>query len=408
VIPIGAVITCIFMLILILSVHTTPSYFSVLGARQSITTVQTGPVRWWRWEFQDAARYSNLSSIAPASWDSDHMAVFTIGSDGSVSCKAWTGESGWVVSQVAPAASSASPGRLSALGLAQPPTSVTPAYYGWAVYWIGPDGSVRGAQWLTTAQAWSVVTIAPSGSARPGGAIAAAIGAGITDIHIFWINSLHVHRARPSWSTWKIDRVDTGDSGTMASDLKAVSTPRQREAGLPKWYDIDLILGLYGGGLANMHWDVRRDIVGFGSIPHTGSYDGKGDLAVLSKYPGSIEVFWVTVNGSVMDVWYAGDPEAHVPESWQPAYGISGQSKAVGPGIACVSADEASMDVWWATSGGGVTYAHWEHDPSWKRYTLAPPGSVEMGTRFAAVSRSSQHLEVWHPIKSGDLMDYYN
>ena len=106
----------------------------------------------------------------------NHLDVFWVGPDGSVSSNWWDANGGWQKPfQIAPAGSAA-PGAITAV--ARTPEHID-------VFWVGPDGGV-GSNWWDASVGWQQpFAIAPPGSAR-GGAVV-AVSRRFDHIDVFWV-----------------------------------------------------------------------------------------------------------------------------------------------------------------------------------------------------------------------------
>ena len=66
-------------------------------------------------------------------------------------------------------------------------------------------------------------------------------------------------------------------------------------------------------------------------------------------------------------------------------------------GIAVVSRIPNSMELWWITNNGAIQGAHWYEGPSarWNSYELAPAGTAAPAGGIAVVSRIPNSMELW-------------
>ncbi|MGW2891833.1 hypothetical protein ACWDDN_42325, partial [Streptomyces griseoruber] len=96
-----------------------------------------------------------------------------------------------------------------------------------------------------------------------------------------------------------------------------------------------------------------------------GSAATSGGISAVSRIPNSMELWWVSPNGSVEGAyWYDGS-------SWQ-RYQIAGPgSAATSGGITAVSRIPNSMELWWVSPNGSVEGAYWYDGSSWQRYQIA-------------------------------------
>jgi hypothetical protein len=70
-------------------------------------------------------------------------------------------------------------------------------------------------------------------------------------------------------------------------------------------------------------------------------------------------------------------------------------------GIAVVSRIPNSMELWWITNTGAIQGAHWSEGGTWNSYQLAPPGTAAPEGRIAVVSRITNSMELWWIARDG-------
>jgi hypothetical protein len=164
-------------------------------------------------------------------------------------------------------------------------------------------------------------------------------------------------------------------------------------------------LGVYTAwiGLGGMIWEGPFTTLGWGPNLLSGAGLGHsgGALAAVVREPTSVDVVWVEADGSVQHLVLGGLP-----------YDVfEGRTQVAPPGsasltgeIAVVSRVAGSLEVFWIAPDGAVQNASWEERPgqpwnerAWTRSVRAPAGSAATwGGRLSAVSRSAGNLElVW-------------
>lgn len=115
-------------------------------------------------------------------------------------------------------------------------------------------------------------------------------------------------------------------------------------------------------------WD---DVLGR-NAPTTapGNLRRSSGLAV-SQWPGHLDVFYPTPDGSVGGVWW--DQTA----TWSSPYTIAGPSSTTNAAIASVSRVSGHLDLFWAMPDGSVGGNWWNQAATWASpYAIAGPGSA--------------------------------
>lgn len=155
--------------------------------------------------------------------------------------------------------------------------------------------------------------------------------------------------------------------------------------------DIKGIQNLYGTrkiGWFNYQLKAQAS-VGYGS-----------DIAVLSRIPNSMELWYIGPNGSVQDsYWYDNSGWKH--------FELAPSGSAVAGGIAGVSRKPGAMHIFWVGVTGSIESAFWNDPSGWGRYQVAPPGSAGLGTKIAAISRKPDTLELWWIAPNGSVQDVF-
>jgi nucleoid-associated protein YgaU len=137
---------------------------------------------WQRYQLAVDGSAAASHGIAAVSRSATHMAVVWITPQGGVHGASWTEGGDWTPFPAAIAADGSAAPDGGVAAVSSDPT-------GLEVYWIGTDGSVRGAAWTETA-GWQALPdpVAPAGSAATTGAITAmSRTAGVTEV--CWIGA---------------------------------------------------------------------------------------------------------------------------------------------------------------------------------------------------------------------------
>jgi hypothetical protein len=121
-------------------------------------------------------------------------------------------------------------------------------------------------------------------------------------------------------------------------------------------------------------------------------------IRAISKFPGHMEVFWISPIGSIEGAFWLDDGKA-----WR-FYRLAPEGSAVvHSGLTAVTREPKAMEIWWVAQDGSVQGA-WEYDvPGWNRYTLAPTGSAVVGAGLRAQARLPNVLNVWWISPSGSV-----
>jgi hypothetical protein len=134
-----------------------------------------------------------------------------------------------------------------------------------------------------------------------------------------------------------------------------------------------------------------------------GSASPTGGIAALSRQSNTMEVWWVRPDGGIQDAyWYDGSA------GWV-QFSLTGpQTASTIGGLTAVSRNWNTMELWWTAPDGSVQDAYWYAGmPSWNHYTLSGPGSASITGKLAAVTRSPNAIELWWVRPDGGVQDAY-
>jgi hypothetical protein len=117
-------------------------------------------------------------------------------------------------------------------------------------------------------------------------------------------------------------------------------------------------------------------------LAEEGSASSTSMIAVVSRIPGSTEMWWIGGDGTVQDAfWYEG-------AQWQRfELAPAGSASRSNSGIRAVSRVQNSTEMWWIGSDGSVQDAYWYEGRQWQWFELAPAGSASTTAGIGAVSR---------------------
>ena len=138
--------------------------------------------------------------------------------------------------------------------------------------------------------------------------------------------------------------------------------------------------------------------------PINSAINGTG-LAAISRNPNSLEVWWVAQDKSVQDAFiYIGGGEG-----WK-QFRLSPPGSAAAGGIQAKSRAPDTMEVWWTADDGSVKNASWYASrplPGWKVQQIAGPKTARACASLGVTSRLPNWMEVFYPGPAGQLMDSY-
>jgi hypothetical protein len=153
------------------------------------------------------------------------------------------------------------------------------------------------------------------------------------------------------------------------------------------------------GSIQNAHW--YEGMAGFNryQLAPPGSAAADAELSVVSRDATTIELFWVGPSGSVEDAhWYEG------MSSWNRFQLAAPGSASTTAGVAAISRHPDTIEVFWVGPSGSVEDAHWyEGMWSWNRFQLAAPGSASTSATLAVTSRYAATLQLWWVSPQGSV-----
>jgi hypothetical protein len=321
----------------------------------------------------------------------NHEEMFWVAPDGSVQDTYTYGGGSWNTFTLAPKGSAATCS-------GWPITAVSRNVHTMEVFWLGADGSVNDASWYDTI-GWSglgsnprLPLIAPAGSAEVLGYNTTCPG--LTSI------SRSSDRLEVLWVAYDYSIQDASWLAGYSWQHHAPITGSGTTAGVSQYVDGGITAVSRAGNTIELFW------IGWGglspyTINHAWYYDGAdwsapaplftsqsghaySSLAVVSRRPDTMEVFWVDLDGSIQDAWWY----ASVGQ-WQQAARTGANAVAVnyynhdhqptGPSLAAVAPEPStgnSMMVFFTAGDGSVQDLEWYQGTGpWHQYTAAAPGS---------------------------------
>ncbi len=359
-----------------------------------------GVLAWRGFELAPARVARAKAAIAAVSRVPDSMEIWWVSDNGSIQGAKWYDSipsTPWHHYPFAPSDSASPAGGIAAVS--RVPGSME-------VWWVGTDGSVKGAKWYDTTPptAWQHYDLAPPGSASLSSGVG-AVSHSPGSMEVWWVGTDGSVKGAKWYDTtpptaWQHYDLAPPGSASLSSGVGAVShSPGSMEVWWvgtdgsvkgAKWYDTT----------PPTNWDLYE-------LAPPRVARAVRAITAVSRIPGSMEVWWVSDNGSVQGAkWYDTSP----PTGWQLYQLASPGSASDTGGIAAVSRIPGSLEVWWVSDNGSVQDAFWyDSDPptDWRLFQLAPAGSASVSSGVAAVSRIPGSMEVWWVTENGSVNDMF-
>ncbi|MDQ1536649.1 MAG: hypothetical protein QOE58_1042, partial [Actinomycetota bacterium] len=195
---------------------------------------------------------------------------------------------------------------------------------------------------------------------------------------------------------------EIGPPGSAAPDAEITAVSRAPDT-------IDIFWGMPSGSVQTMQWSRGRwssQQIAPGRPPGRTHPDAQNPprtlVSAVSRGPGNVDVFWVDPDdGRVLSRFWAG--------GWNPA----GPFDLAPPGsahtdanVAAVSRGPGNLDLFWSAPDGRVVSRFWAGDKWNDNGAFAvpqAPGRAGINHRVAAVSRDSNHLDVFWVGSDGQL-----
>lgn len=218
------------------------------------------------------------------------------------------------------------------------------------LFWVGPDGAVC-STWYNVAprQGWGdhqPFPITPPGAAVPGGRVASA-GRNANHLDVFWV----------------------GPDGAIAST----------------WWD----------AVAGQSWADHQPF----AITSPGAARADSPLAVVSKNPDHLDVFWIGADNAIASTWWDAAPHCNWGDHQPFPVTPPGAAGDLG-GLTAVSREAHQVDVFWIGADNAVGTTWWndaagqgwgDHQP----FAITSPAAARPDSAIAAAGRTSTHLDVF-------------
>jgi len=340
---------------------------------------------------------------------SDHLDVFWTGKDGFV-------ESQWYDSAVGCNWSDHQPFRLSTTEIARSgsqPVTVSRRPDHVDAFWVTPDGAIA-SQWWNQAPGLSwgdhpAFRPAPAGAARADSPVA-AVGQSTEHLDAFWIG---VEGAVTS--TWWDSSPGAGwgdhepfpiTGPAAAGQGSGLSVLSRQEGQLDVfWVDAD-------GAIATHWWHAGAgtnwgDHQAFATTRPRAAVEGSPVVAT-ARSASHLDVFWISPDGAVASTWWDAAPGG----GWKDhaAFPVTVPATAAeGSGLAVVSRRPDWLDLFWVGGDGAIGTMWWGSTPggNWSEhdsFTITDRDAAAPGSPVTAVARGANHLDVFWIGRGGDIM----
>ncbi|HEX6526031.1 MAG TPA: hypothetical protein VF070_39365 [Streptosporangiaceae bacterium] len=272
------------------------------------------------------------------------------------------------------------------------------------VFWVGQDGAI-GTQWWDAAagQGWgdhTAFAIAPPGSAQPGSAVS-AVARYPNHLDVFWVGADGAigtqwwdAAAGQSWGDHPPFAITPPGAADFDSGIAVVSRRPDH---------LDVFWVASDGAVVTQWWDAASgqgwgDHTAFAIAP-PGSARPGSPVSVVARTANHLDVFWVGADGAIGTQWW----DAAAGQSWgdHTAFAITPPG-AAGPdgGLAAVARTPNHLDVFWVGADGAIGTQWWDaaagqgwgdHAP----FAITPPGAAHPGSPVSVVARYPNHLDVF-------------
>lgn len=322
-----------------------------------------------------------------------HMDVFWVAPDQSIWTTWWEDNSTWATPKSLVGPGSAA-GALTAV--ARNPGHVD-------LYWVTPDGSVWGLAWdeNANAQNWQdPYGIAGAGSAKP--TTIAASCRNPEHVDLFWI--AHDGSVGTNWwdatannGLWNQPFTIAGPGSAANAIATACRFPDQ----------VDVYYVAPDGSIGTAWWAADPGWNAPFSLTPGGVADTLSPISVVNQSPASVDVFWHTPDGALGTVyWYDGGG------GWADWFAITAPETiaagATSRNLRLASTEAVSqwpghLDVFYPTPDGSVGSVWWDQVATWSGAFLVAGPTSSCGASIASVSRYGGHLDTFYVAPDGSI-----
>jgi len=361
------------------------------AVKASTSPLDSGP--WNEFQLSGPGSAAPTGRIAAVSRNPSTMEVFWIGPDGSVQDSYYYDGSGWNGFTLSGAGSASKTGGIAAVS--RSPNTME-------VFWIGRDGSVQD-RYYYDGSGWNGFTLSGVGSASKTGGIA-AVSRSSNTMEVFWAGRDGSVQDRYYYdgSGWNGFTLSGAGSASTTGGIAAVSR---------SWNTMEVFWTGHDGSVQDRYYNDGSGWNGF-TLSGAGSASTRGGMAALSRDPRCLGVWWIAKDGHVEDAnWNTGGGcEANsVPNAWSQWELAPAGSAYPKSSIVTVSRSSGTIELFWIAPDGHVQDASWYPNGDWSQSTLpfAPQGSGARASGLAAVSRNAATMELWWPGRDSSVHDNY-
>jgi hypothetical protein len=267
------------------------------------------------------------------------------------------------------------------------------------VFWVGPDGAI-GTTWenpqVDGANWHPPFPMSPPGAARVDSSIA-AVSRYPGAIDVFWVGP-----DGAIGTTWENPQVDGANwhppfaispPGAARTDSPLAVISRYVGAMDVFWIGPDGAIGTTWENpqIANGTWHTPF------AISPLGAARADSPLAIVTRFDGAMDVFWIGPDGAIGTTWENPQVDG---ANWHQPFAISppGAARTNSP-LAAVTRYSGAMDVFWNGSDGAIGTT-WENpqvdNGAWHSpFPISPTGAARADSPLAAVTRYTGAMDVF-------------
>jgi hypothetical protein len=332
---------------------------------------------------------SKTGHITSISRIENSMEVFWIANDGSIQDANGYEGVGWKFGQLPLPAHGSVNGGIVAL--ARIPNSLE-------IFWVGIDGSIQDGNWYEGPNSkWETFSLTGPGTAAKDTMIA-AVSRIKNSMEIFWINDYGIlyHAAWYQGYNWANSPLMPQQQVKAAKPGRVAVVSRIPETMELFWIAVD-------GAVHGAFWYEGQSEWKTYQLADAGDASIYGDICAVSRNPNNIEVFWITPNSSIRNAsWNALGPGFTPPWKFQFLSNLYVQSKT--GCIKAVCRTQQNLDVFWIGDDGIVRHAAWENGGTWQYDNGTGSGSMNA---ISVVSRIPKSIELFYIRDDGSICDNF-
>jgi hypothetical protein len=350
-------------------------------------------------------RSSSVSPLIVTSRQPDQLDVFWGSGDASLQTQWWNAapRGGWADHP---------PSAITTAHAAQPDTPVaavsrTPNHID--IFCVGPDGSIV-TQFWDGGSMWNhpAFPITGSGVTRVDSGVV-AVARTPQHLDVFWVSAegaVITHWADDAPISGWFDHSPfpiTAEGAVQAgSGLAVVSR-------LPNHLDIFWVGP--EGAVWTMWWDgAAPDGNWSGHQPFPVTAPGMAHIGspvvAVARIPQHIDVFWIGPDGAIMTQWWDANP--HMGWGDHPPFALTAPAAAnPAAGLAAVARTPLHLDLFWIAPDGTVMTHFWDAGPPMRwaenAFPISKPHAARAGSPVTAVARAPLHLDVFWVTPDGAI-----